>query len=142
MNELRQRAIRLLARREHSRLELVRKLAALGTPEEIEAVLTQLETQGLLSDARAAAAYLRSHGGRFGEAKLKQTLRARGIDPELADGHLNDLPTELERARGVWARKFGAPPTDARSWAQQARFLQGRGFSVQVIRQLLKELPE
>ena len=61
MNELRRKAIGLLARREHSRAELARKLAADGTEEDIATVLAQLEAEGLLSDARAAAAYVRAH---------------------------------------------------------------------------------
>ena len=142
MNELRQRAIRLLARREHSRAELTRKLAAHGTEESIANVLAQLETEGLLSDARAAAAYVRSHGGRFGAARLRQDLRARGIDPELATAEVGDLADEMERARDVWAKKFAAAPADTLEWARQARFLQGRGFAAEVIRRLLKKVAE
>lgn len=138
MNELRQRALRLLARREHSRAELTRKLAAHGTEEEIANVLTQLETEGLLSDARAAGAYVRGHASRFGAARLRQDLRCRGLDPELADADFAAIDDELERGRAVWAKKFPAEPTDAREWARQARFLQGRGFSTEIIRKLLK----
>jgi regulatory protein len=139
VSELRQRAIRLLARREHSRAELIRKLAADGTTEEIAAVLAQLETEGLLSDARYAEAYVRSHCARFGAARLRQTLRSKGIDAELVNAQVGTLEGELERARAVWARKFAAVPRDAREWARQGRFLQNRGFAVDVIRQLLKE---
>ncbi|MGE5468404.1 MAG: recombination regulator RecX [Ignavibacteria bacterium] len=141
MNELRQRAIRLLARREHTRAELARKLAPLGTEEDIDAVLAELSASGLLSDARAAAAYVRSNAARFGAARLRQTLRRKGVDAELIDAQLEeaDVPDEMARAREVWARKFAAPPADAREWARQARFLQGRGFSTDTIRRLLKE---
>jgi regulatory protein len=142
VNELRRRAIRLLARREHSRTELARKLAAHATQEEIVNVLAQLETEGLLSDARAAGAYVRAHGARFGAARLRQDLRIRGLDPELATAEVSELGTELERARVVWTKKFDTVPADAREWARQARFLQGRGFSVDVIRRLLKESNE
>jgi regulatory protein len=128
----------LLARREHSRAELNRKLAAHGTKEEIAYVLTQLETEGLLSDARAAGAYVRAHGARLGAAGLRQNLRARGLDPELAGSDIAELGDELLRARAVWARKFSAPPSDAREWARQARFLQSRGFASDTIRKLLK----
>ncbi|HTY03003.1 MAG TPA: recombination regulator RecX [Rhodocyclaceae bacterium] len=137
MNDLRQRALRLLARREHSRAELKRKLATHGTDEDIANVLTQLETEGLLSDARAAAAFVRTRANRFGAARLRQDLRRRGLDPDLATA-ATDQGDELQRARAVWAKKFGSAPTDAREWAQQARFLQGRGFAVEVIRKLLK----
>jgi regulatory protein len=138
VNELRQRAIRLLARREHSRAELKRKLAAYGTEEDIANVLTQLETEGLLSDARAAGAYVRAHAGRFGATRLRQDLRSRGLDPQLADADLAALGDELERARAVWAKKFPLAPADAHEWARQARFLQSRGFATEVVRKLLK----
>ena len=141
MNELRQRAIKLLARREHSRAELARKLSSLGTQEEIDAVLADLAQSGLLSDARAASAYVRSHAARFGTARLRQTLRQKGIDSEVIDAQLGelDVPDELVRARAVWAKKFSRAPLDAKDWAQQARFLQSRGFASDVIRKLLKE---
>jgi len=142
VNELRRRAIGLLARREHSRAELARKLAAEGTVEEIDTVLAQLEAEGLLSDARFAEAYVRSHAERFGGAKLRQTLRARGVDEELFQAPLGALPDELARARAVWVKKFGAAPADRREWARQARFLQSRGFAPEVVVRLLKEPSE
>ena len=144
MSDLRARAIRLLARREHSRAELARKLAEHGTAEEIDDVLQNLAATGLLSDARYAEAYVRGHAARFGAARLRQTLRQKGIAGELIDAQLAgaEAGDELARARGVWARKYGAAPADAREWARQARFLQSRGFSSDVIRKLLKDPTE
>jgi len=141
---LRGRAVKLLARRDHSRAELSKKLTPLGTAEEIKAVLDQLEQTGLLSDARAAAAYLRGHAARFGAAKLSHTLRAKGISAELIEASLDqhEFGDELARARELWVRKFGRQPIrdarDAREWARQARFLQSRGFSAEIVRRLLK----
>ncbi len=144
MSDLRARAIRLLARREHSRAELARKLAEYGTAEEIDDVLQSLTTTGLLSDARYAEAYVRGHAARFGAARLRQTLRQKGISGELIDAQLTgvDAGDEFARARGVWAHKYGTPPADAREWARQARFLQSRGFSTEVIRKILKDIDE
>ena len=139
MAELRQQAIKLLARREHTRAELARKLAPHGTPEEIETVLADLERSELLSDSRAASAWVRGHAARFGAAKLRQTLRSKGVAGELIEEQVAELPAEIDRAREVWAKKFGAAPADAREWARQARFLQSRGFAGDVIRRLLKE---
>lgn len=144
MKELRQQAISLLARREYSHAELRKKLAGKVegcTAEEIEAVLADLSARGLLSDQRAAASYLRSHGARFGTARLRQILRARGIDEENIATSLGEsgLSGELDRAGEVWKQKFGTVPRDQREWARQARFLQSRGFSVDVIRRLLKK---
>ena len=144
MKELRQKAVKLLARREYSRAELARKLAPLGTTEEITLLLAELERSKLLSDARVADAYLRSHSARFGIVRLRQGLRAKGIEAELAEQQLaaTEFPDELDRARALWARKFGTPPADRRAWAKQARFLQARGFSTDVIRHLLREPEE
>lgn len=134
------RAVGLLARREHTRAELARKLAPHGTPEEIDTVLTELALTGLQSDARFAESYVRGHAARLGAARLRQTLRTKGVAAELIDAQVADLPDESERVRAVWARKFSAPPADMREWARQARFLQGRGFSVEAIRKLLKNI--
>jgi regulatory protein len=138
---LRQRAVRLLARREHTRAELLHKLAPHGTPVEIESVLNELASRGLQSDARFAESYLRSQATRLGTARLRQALRSRGVDAALIARQMENaaLPDELELTRAVWTRKFAAPPADAREWAKQARFLQGRGFSSETIRKLLNE---
>lgn len=140
-NELRQRAIRMLARREHTRAELARKLAPHGTADEIAAVLAEMQTAQLQSDSRAAESYVRSHAHRLGAARLRQTLRTRGIAGELIDKELaeSSLPDELERARAVWRKKFENAPANAQEWARQARFLQSRGFAGDIIRRLLKE---
>ncbi len=143
MSSLRQKALQLLTRREHSRFELAQKLAKLGSAEEITAVLDHLEQTGLLSDRRAAAAYLAGHAARFGTARLKYALRLKGIAAELIDAGLEGdmaaaLGSEESRAREVWRRKFGRAPADAREWARQARFLQSRGFSTEAITKILR----
>ncbi len=141
MSSLRQRAIRLLAQREHTKLELARKLAAHGTSDEIDTVLAELETSQLQSDARFAEAYVRSQARRLGASRLRQNLKTRGVNGELIDMQLAQgaLPDELERARAVWIGKFSVAPGDAREWARQARFLQSRGFATDIIRKLLKD---
>ena len=45
--------------------------------------------------------------------------------------------TEVGRARDAWRRRFGAPPADALEKAKQMRFLRGRGFSFEAIRQVI-----
>jgi len=139
VSELYSRAVRLLARREHTRAELTRKLAPHGSEEEIETVLNELARTGLQSDARFAESYLRSQAGRLGGARLRQTLRQKGVCTELVQTQVEDLPDELVRARAVWQKKFATVPADMKEWAKQARFLQGRGFSSEIIRKLLKE---
>ncbi|MBS0369444.1 MAG: recombination regulator RecX [Proteobacteria bacterium] len=140
---LHERALRCLAQREHSRAELARKLGALGSPEEVDAELDRLVDLGLLSDARFADAYVRSKASRFGAARLKLELSRRGVSSELIGDAIeeNTAESELERARDIHRRKFATLPADAREWARQARFLQGRGFSTEIIRRVLKEHP-
>jgi len=140
-NELRQQAIKLLARREHTRVELARKLAGLGTQEEIDAVLADMEASQLQSDDRTAENYLRSNASRLGASRLRHTLKTRGVAPELIEEQLAqaDLPAEIERARAAWGRKFSAAPANPKEWARQARFMQSRGFASDIIRKLLKE---
>jgi len=140
-NELRQEAIRLLARREHTRTELARKLAGHGTPEEIELVLAEMEATQLQSDSRTAESWLRGNAARLGGSRLRHSLKSRGLAPELIEAQIEqaDLPDEMDRARAIWSRKFSAAPSNAKEWARQARFLQGRGFAGDVVRRLLKE---
>jgi regulatory protein len=137
-------ALRLLATREHSRDELRRKLRSRSEDCEegaLDAVLDRLAENGLQSDARFAESYVRSKASRMGQGRLRRELLERGVSTEIVAGALEEaLPDdELTRARAVWARKFGAPPQDRNEWARQARFLQTRGFAVDVIRKLLKE---
>lgn len=140
-NELRQQAIKLLARREHTRVELARKLSGLGTREEIATVLADMEASQLQSDNRTAENYLRSNASRLGASRLRHTLKTRGVAPEMIEEQLAqaDLPDEIERARAAWSRKFSAAPSNPKEWARQARFLQSRGFAGDIVRRLLKQ---
>ncbi|HNQ75871.1 MAG TPA: recombination regulator RecX [Pseudothauera hydrothermalis] len=141
---LRARALRYLAQREHSRAELARKLADHGSAPEIDALLDRLSELELLSDARFATAWVRGKAARFGTARLRHDLARRGVSDTLIEAALQSeaVESELERAHRVWRTKFAQPPANAREWARQARFLQGRGFAAEAIRKLLKEIPD
>jgi regulatory protein len=138
---LRERALRHLARRDHSRAELARKLATHGDADEIEAVIERMGELGLQSDTRYAEAFVRGKAGRFGASRLRSELARRGIDRELIDEAITSecVESEAERARAVLRSRFTEPPADTREWARQARFLQTRGFAPDLIRKLLKE---
>lgn len=135
---LRERALGLLARREHSRAELARKLAEHGEADEIAALLDRLEQSGLLSDARYADALAHQRGGKHGSRRLAHELREKGVaDALIASTVAHAAEYDLAAARTVWLKKFGAAPADARERARQYRFLLGRGFPPEVVRRVV-----
>ena len=131
--------MRLLGQREHSRLELVRKLAAYEeVPGTLAQALDELQAAGYLSEHRVAESLVHRRASRLGAGRLRQELQAKGLDRELIDDTLASLQgSELERARVVWARRYAEAPADAQERARQTRFLLARGFSGAVVRQVL-----
>lgn len=133
------RALAHLARREHSRVELRRKLGPHAESDlALDRLLDDLEAKNLLSDLRFTEVLARSRGERFGAARITQELRARGVaDPLVREAVGRLAATELRRARELWRRRFGAPPADAAERARQMRFLAQRGFAAEVIRRVV-----
>jgi regulatory protein len=134
--ELKIRALRYLARREHSRAELARKLAPHAeSPQAIETVLDDLANRKQLSDERYAE--VRSHwlSRKYGAAKIRQDLKAHGV----AEAVVERVSAEgdLEKAKAILARKYRAVATTRDEKAKRARFLQGRGFYYEIIRKVL-----
>jgi regulatory protein len=104
----------------------------------MQRVLDELERDRLLSDRRFTEVLVRSRGERFGAARVRQELRAHGVGDALVREAVGELArTELQRARAVWRRKFGAAPADAAERARQMRFLAQRGFDAEVIRRVI-----
>lgn len=137
---LRARALEYLARREHSRAELERKLAAhLEEGEDLPALLDDFEKRGWVSEARVVEQVIHGRRGKFGAARIARELRDKGISPELIGDSMARLQeSELDAARAVWRKKFGGLPGSASERAKQIRFLQGRGFGLEVILELLR----
>jgi regulatory protein len=137
---LRERAIALLARREHTRAELARKLAAHAeSSEELQAVLDELARRKLVSDERYAVTRSESLAQKFGAARVVRELRDKGVAADAVERISGELKTsELERAREVWRKRFGVPARSAAERAKQGRFLQGRGFSFEVISRIIR----
>lgn len=134
--ELRARALRLLARREHSRRELAGKLSLHAeTPEALEFLLGDLEKRKQLSDERFASERARVLSRKYGAARIRQDLKAKGIDREAVDRI--SAEGELERARAILERKYRTPAATREEKAKRMRFLQSRGFSSEIIFSLL-----
>ncbi|MBK9160490.1 MAG: recombination regulator RecX [Nitrosomonadales bacterium] len=144
---LRTRALKLLARREYSRAELRDRLSHAQTdedsgppsPEQVDALLDDLVERGWLSDARAAAQLVHARRDRFGTRRIAHELRQKGIAENLIADTLPELKeSELEAAQEVWQKKFGVAPHEAKEKARQVRFLQSRGFSMDVIFRVIR----
>jgi len=134
-------ALRLLARRDYSRSELVQRLRARGLPAaDIEATLDDFERLGYLSDARYAEAVVSHRAGRFGRRAIARDLNDKGIAKDAASDALAALAgrDELADASALWRQRFGAPPIDARDKARQVRFLLSRGFSASTALRVLR----
>lgn len=138
---LKAKAVGLLALREYTRAELLKKLSPLAeTPEMMAEVLDELAAGGWQSDERFAAVFSHHKSVKQGAALVAQGMRQKGIsDALITECMQNLIATEQTRARSVWEKKFSREgrPNDARSWARQARFLASRGFGAGVIRQVL-----
>ena len=135
--ELKARALRHLVRREHSRSELARKLAPHAqSAEALAALLDELLSRRQLSDERYAEERVRVLSRKYGSAKIRHDLRAKGISSDIVEAIASD--GELERARAILARKYRESATTPEERAKRARFLQGRGFSTDVILRLIR----
>ena len=138
----RHKAMDLLARREHTRKELVHKLTIRDFPEDvIEIVVDRLSEQNLQSDDRFTEAFvnMRRKKGQ-GPIRILNDLQERGVSQILQEDHV-DSRDEIwgEMITQVRLKKFGSsPPKDFPEHAKQARFLQYRGFTSEQIRRELK----
>lgn len=138
-------AVRLLARREHARAELARKLAERGFDDgATQAALDRLESQHYLSDERFAGQFVRERSQRGqGPLKLRAELYRRGLDEAVIDRAIEAAEADWwALAREVRQRRFGddrPAPRDQRERARQARFLEQRGFSAAQVRAALND---
>lgn len=143
---LRKTAMDYLARREHSEQELTRKLTARGFGEGlVEAAVSELVADGLLSNARFAEAFVHSRFQRgSGPQKIRAELRERGIDAGLSSRCIEAFEEQWwQRVRDVREKKFGAAlPGDFRERSRQMRFLQQRGFTSEQISAVFKDEQE
>ncbi|MGE3296090.1 MAG: regulatory protein RecX [Porticoccaceae bacterium] len=139
---MRAAAIRRLARREHSRVELFQKLSVdfATEPVLIAQVLDQLAAEGLQSDARFAEALIASRIRRGqGPQRIRRELVERGVGADLVQRALTAADVDwCALALTVSTQKFGPKP--ALDWperARRARFLQYRGFGADDIQATL-----
>ena len=132
-SDIRRTAMNLLARREHSQLELREKLSTrFAEPELIENVLAVLADEGLQSDQRFAESFVRQRLSRgHGPLRLRQESRQRGLSEEDLEAALAAIePDWFDLAERCYRKKFGAEPgEDIKEKARRVRFMSYRGFS-------------
>ena len=136
------RAVGLLSRREHSEKELKTKLLNKGggQADTIARVIQDLKQRNYLSDQRFADMFVQSRMERGdGPLKIRHELENRGIAESIIDQNLNQSDQIWEKVLlKVWSKKFGeVMPSNYKEWARQARFLQSRGFTSELIRKVV-----
>ncbi len=140
--QTRETALRLLARREHSRQELVLKLGARGfQQQEVTDVIDRLADEGLQSDVRFASSFTRYRINRGqGPLRIRAELQQRGVGNELITDALDSEGVDwLELAEEQRRKRFGERiPETATEQARQQRFLHHRGFSSEHIWSMFK----
>ena len=136
---LKGRALRLLSGREYSRAELERRLAPFEeAPGALATVLDELQAKDFISEQRVLESVIHRRAAKLGASRIRQELQAKGLEPEAVAQAVEQLrASEVERAREVWRKKFGAPAADAAERAKHMRFLATRGFGGDAIRKVL-----
>lgn len=141
---LKNRALHYLSLREHSRLELSRKLAKFAQEDDdVEALLNWLEQHQFLSVERFSESLMRRRSEAYGNSRIMAELQTHGLDAELLAQNKSQLEeSEVARACAVWQKKFGnrlqnneqTPQQTQSDRAKQYRFLAQRGFSSKAIK--------
>lgn len=129
--ELRARALRLLARRDRSRVELQRLLSHhCSDANAVAALLDELQARGWLSEARLAEQYVDKRRSRASAARLRQEMARRGLTEEVITGATAGLEADdFGIALALWRKRFREPAADRAGRERQLRFLLNRGFS-------------
>ena len=141
---LKARALRFLSMREHSRLELGRKLARYAEEgDDVDALLDFLEKNDWLSQERFSESLIHRRSARFGTSRIVAELQSHGVNGEALQALKSGLAeNETAHACEVWRRKFGEVATDQAERCKQVRFLMQRGFSQRAVRAAIKGADE
>ena len=137
---LKARALNFLSKREYSARELALKLQPYATEnDDIEAIISWLQEKNFLSEERFVESYVRQRISRYGNQKILYDLQNYHIVSPIIEEITETLKeTELARALALWKRRFGKPPQTIQEKAKQIRFLQYRGFPLNIIQKIIK----
>lgn len=138
--EIREAALRLLARREHSRLELSRKLKQRGWADcDVELVIDELADENLQSEERFAESFVRQRVARaYGPMRIRAELSERGLDrAEITRALESESPDWFAIAADWYEKRYGPePPADLKEKSRRQQALARRGFAHEHIREL------
>ncbi len=141
---IRAKALDLLVRREHSRLELRQKLIQRGYPSErIDPVLEQLAAERLLDENRYAELYACARADKgYGPLRIARELRERGVPEDLVAAALTSLEDDwLPKLRELHRKRFKSRlPADVAGRMQQTRVLRQHGFTLDQIKHLFETI--
>ncbi|MCC8363574.1 recombination regulator RecX [Lysobacter sp. A6] len=141
-----QRALGLLVRREHSRRELTRKLAARGVErDDATAAIDKLEAAGWQDDGRFAEALVRSRvASGYGPVRIRAELGTHALEREAIAAALETAEIDWDAtARDLVRRRFGDAVADDRNAQRKAAdWLMRRGFTGAQVRAATRFDPE
>ncbi|NGY05346.1 regulatory protein RecX [Solimonas terrae] len=140
----RERALKLLSRREHSAAELAFKLQRRGAEAGIAlAAVAKVQDAGLQSDARYAEMLVRNRIEQgYGPLRIRAELAAAGIAESVARDALTAAGCDWgARCAELRRRKFRTAPKGAAEWQKQYRYLASHGYTADTIRAVLKTSP-
>jgi len=134
------RAIRYLSYREHSEVEIRKKLQPHAQTEvELDETIAKLIEKNFLSNTRFVEGLVTRKSKGLGVNRLVQELRQHQIDKTTIAEQLHGLKqSEAQRAFEVWEKKFGQLAQDPKDLAKQIRFLASRGFEQDTIYQIVR----
>ena len=140
---LKKRALYYLGKREYSREELHKKITPFSeslelTRQQVNQILTELESKDWLSDRRFADQFVFSKKRKFGLKKMGYELKMHGVDEIIIHNALNEIKSEeYNLAKNIWEKKFRKLPENHEERLKQMRFLQSRGINSALIHQIL-----
>ena len=132
-----QRALGLLVRREHSRKELKRKLAARGVEaEDAQAAVERMTAEGWQDDGRFAELLVRSRANNgYGPLRIRAELGMHGLDRDTVVAAMDAYDGDwTENARDLARRRFPGRLDDRGIQRKAADFLIRRGYSGDQVR--------
>lgn len=137
-SDIKNAALGLLARREHSVKELITKLAGRCADEDmLDNVIFSLQESGYVSDQRFVESFLRQRVNQgYGPKKIQFDMRDKGISADMLDLAMEEQEIDwFSLALDVYRRKFrGEESFDAKGYAKRMRYMMQRGFDTEQTR--------